>query len=250
MIGISKKNQRRIYMFYFIVLLSALSWRLASAGSSVQILENVRIEERDADTEIVISLNAAKRPAASFVGANRCLILDFSQTKIGQSLVKKAYASRDLCLGYIVAPSQRPDDVRACLYIRPGCLATLRYQNSDVIVRISEKTALVVPNLIEPGFLLSPAEEKYAPTVISLHAAPLLPVIEELAKLAGIELELPGSLPSKISVELQAASPLDALKELSKICGLEFVRRGPVWFIESHVSEKPRIYAYSGDLLQ
>ena len=237
-------------MFYLIVLLSALSWRLVSAGNSVQAVENIRIDEKDTATEIVISLNAVKRPSASFSGNYRCLILDFPKAQISEKLVKRAHASRDLRLGYITALSQRPDDTRVCLYIRPGCLATLRYQNSDVVVRIAEKTALAVSSSIEPDFLLNPTEEKYAPAVISLHDAPLLPLIDELATLAGVKVEQSGNLPAKISVELQAASPLDALKELTKVCGLEFVRRGQVWFIGPSTAEKPRIYAYSGDLLQ
>ncbi|EKD83798.1 MAG: hypothetical protein ACD_39C00444G0004, partial [uncultured bacterium] len=218
-------------MFYLIVLLFALSWRLVNAGSESNGIADLRIEEHAADTEIIISLNAAERPAASFSGDNWCLVLDFRNAQVNANHVEKAYASRDLRLGYITVLKQKPGDARVRLYIRPGCLASLRYRDRDVIVRIAEKTALSVQTSIEPGFLLSPAEEKYAPAVISLHEAPLWPVINELATLAGVEVERSGSLPEKFSAELQAASPLEALKELAAKCDLELLRRGQIWHI-------------------
>lgn len=249
MINILKINHRRIYLFYLIVLLSALTWRLANAGSSAGMVDLISITEQDAETEITISLNAVDRPAVSFSGDSRCLVLDYQQTQVGR-LVQKAYTSRDLRLGYITELKNRPGAARVRLFIRQGCLASLRYRGSDVIVRVAEKAALSVTASIEPGFLLSPTEEKYSPAVVSLHDAPLWPVIKELAELAGVDIESTGNLPENFSVELQAASPLDALKELATRLNLELVRRGQTWYIGASSDDKPRIYAYSGDLLQ
>lgn len=250
MISISRKMQRRIYMFYFFVLLFALSWRLVSAGSSFCRVENFKIEEHASETEIVVSLNSENRPAAQFLSDSRCLILDFNNTLVAGHLAEKAFAGRDIRLGYVTRSLQKNDSARIRLYIRSGCLASLRYNGTEVIVRVAGKTSLSAPATVEAGLLLSPAEEKYAPAVISLHDAPLLPVINELAALAGIQVELYGDLPDHFSTETQADNPLDALKSIAQSCGLDMARRGQVWHIAVRDTAEPRVYAYSGELLQ
>jgi len=250
MIKFSKKTQRRIYMLYFIVFLFALSWRLASAGSGFSGIYNIAVEELAGETGIVVSLTQVNRPVVSFSGEDKCLVLDFKNVSVKEKLVDTAFTSRDLRLGYITTLSQKPDRARIRLYLKPGCLASIRYSGSNVIVRLAEKKAMAASATIEPGFLLSPAEEKYAPVVISLHDAPLLPVITELADIAGLQIELTGILPERFTLEAQSDSPLDAIKSISQACDLELIRRGQAWHILPRDSDKPKIYAYSGDLLQ
>ncbi len=237
-------------MVYLIILLFALSWRLANAGSSFSGISGIEVDERATDTEIVISMTHINRPAASFSGEDRCLVLDFKDIAAAGQLTEKAYAGRDLRLGYLTALPQKPDTTRVRLYLRAGCLASIRYSGNDVIVRIAEKAAMAVPATIEPGFLLSPAAEKYAPVVISLHDAPLLPVINELAEVSGLQIEIAGSLPARFTLEVQSDNPVDAMKQIAQACDLELFRRGQVWHISPRDAEKPKIYAYSGDLLQ
>jgi len=250
MINLKKINRRRIYLFYLIVLLSAMFWRLANAGDSRKMPDLLSINEQVGETEVTICLHAADRPAVSFSGDDKCLVLDYQKVLTGWALAQKAYASRDLRLGYVTELHGRPGTARVRLYIRQGCLASLRYRGNDVVVRIAEKTSLSANAPITPGVLLSPNEDKYSPAVVSLHDAPLWPVVKELAELAGVEVESSGSLPERFSAELQAASPLDALKELAARLNLELVRRGQNWLISASSPEKPRIYAFSGDLLQ
>lgn len=237
-------------MFYLIVLLFALSWRLARAGSGFSGISNIAIEELAGETGIVVSLTHVNRPVVSFSGEEKCLVLDFKNVSVEEKLVDTAFAGRDLRLGYITILPQKPDCARIRLYLMPGCLASIRYSDSDVIVRLAEKKAMTTSATIEPGFLLSPAEEKYAPVVISLHDAPLLPVISELADIAGLQIEMTGNLPEKFTLEVQSESPLDAIKRISQACDLELMRRGQAWHISPRDSDKPKIYAYSGDLLQ
>lgn len=237
-------------MFYLVVLLFALSWRLASAGSGLSGISDIAVEEGENETGIVVSLTDKNRPVASFSGEDKCLTLDFKGVAIAESLIDKAFAGRDLRLGYVTDLPQGNGTARVRLYLRSGCLASIRYRGCDVIVRIAEKTAMSAPVLIEPDFLLSPAEEKYAPVVISLHDAQLLPVINELADTAGLQIEISGKLPEKFTLEIQSDSPVEAIKRIAQACDLDLFRRGPVWHILPRDSEKPRIYAYSGDLLQ
>jgi len=248
--NLSKTTRHRIYTVYLIVLLLALSWRLASAGSGLSGITSIDVHERENETEVVVALTGVYRPAVSFSGEDRCLVLDFKDVAIAGELTEKAYASRDLRLGYITTLPQKPDTVRVRLYLRAGCLASIRYANNDVMIRIAEKSAMAVPASIEPGFLLSPAEEKYAPVVISLHEAPLLPVINELADISGLQIEIAGTIPERFTLEAQSDSPIEAMKRIAQTCDLELFRRGQVWHISPRDSERPKIYAYSGDLLQ
>jgi len=237
-------------MFYLIVLLSALSWRLANAGSDMCMLVDLKIEERESETEVVVALTDVCRPVASFNGEQQSLVLDFAGAVVEKKLAEKGFASRDLRLGYVVGSSGQPENARVRLYIRAGCLASIRYKDSDVIIRLAENTAMSTQASVEQGFLLSPDEEKYAPVIISLSDVPLLPVIEELAAVSELEIELSGSLPERFSIEIQADNPLEALKKIARNCDLELVRRGQILQISARDLAKPRVYAYSGDLLQ
>jgi len=237
-------------MFYLIVLLFALSWRLASADSRFSGVSGITVEELYGETGIVVSLTHINRPAVSFSGEDKCLVLDFKDVAVAGELVDKPFSGRDLRLGYVTTLSQNPDSARVRLYLRPGCLASIRYNGSDVIVRIAEKTAMAATATVEPGFLLSPAEEKYAPVVISLHDAQLLPIITELAEIAGLQVEISGNLPERFTLEAQSDSPIDAMRNIARACDLDLIRRGQVCHISPRDSEKPKIYAYSGDILQ
>jgi hypothetical protein len=237
-------------MFYLIVLLFALSWRLVSADSRFSGISGIAVEELDGETGIVFSLTHVNRPAVSYSGEDKCLVLDFKDASVADKLVDKAFSGRDLRLGYVTTLPQNHGNARVRLYLRPGCLASIRYSGSDVIVRIAEKTAMAATATVEPGLLLSPAEEKYAPVVISLHDAQLLPVITELAEIAGLQIEISGNLPARFTLEAQSDSPIDAMRNIARACDLDLIRRGQVCHISPRDSEKPKIYAYSGDLLQ
>lgn len=249
MIEFSSKTQRRIYLFYLFVLIFALTWRLANADSKGNEVKNIALTERLSETELTITLDRAIRPLASFIGEERCLVLDFKGVSQSRHLLQKSFAGRDLRLGYVSQVPELPDCQRVRLYLRSGCLASMKYQDRDVVVRIAEKTSMSESPAIKPGVLLNPSEAKYAPVVISLHDAPIIPVIGELASNAGFQVEVSGKVPERFSLEKQFESPLDAIRQIALSCGLAVSRRGMVLSINRSDKEKPRIYAYSGELL-
>ncbi|HMM59447.1 MAG TPA: hypothetical protein PKC25_04860 [Candidatus Rifleibacterium sp.] len=223
--------KRLIYLFYFCVLLTAVSWRLASASSDLPELQSVRLHEASVGTDLVFSFNRMVRPATRFSGQENCLTLDFADASIAEQLAEKAFAGRDLKLGWLASLPPRENLVRARLYIQPHCLAAVRYSGENVIVRLTEKTQVKSDENSDDRKLLNPHEDKNSPAVVSLQEAPFRPAVEELASQAGIELRLSGNLPEAFSLELEASSPVEALQAIADVCNLRFYREGKVWFM-------------------
>lgn len=223
--------KRVIYMFYALVLLSALSWRLASASSEAPQILGFMIREQAGETDIVLSLSRMVKPFAQFSGRNNCLVLEFPGAVVAENLFKKAFTGRDLKLGYLAGQVDEETRAKVRLYIRQECLASIRYSEHDVIVRLAEKASLAGQNTEEEKALLNPQEEKYSPAVISLQDAPFQPAVMELATQAGIELKLAGQLPEVFSLELEAASPFEALRSIADVCNLKLERDGKVWMM-------------------
>ncbi len=223
--------KRLIYLFYFCVLLTAVSWRLARASSELPELISVKLNENRAGTDLVLTFNRMVRPATRFSGQANCLTLDFSGTSITDDLCERAFAGRDLKLGWIAVSPLRENLVRARLYLKPHCLAAVRYSGQNIIVRLTEKTQINPRQNNENRNLLNPQEDKNSPAVISLQEAPFKPAVEELAVQAGIELELSGKLPETFSLEFEASSPVEALQAIADVCNLRFYREGKIWFM-------------------
>lgn len=223
--------KRLIYLFCFCVLLTAVSWRLASASSELPELLTVRLHETSGATDLVFAFNRVVRPKTRFSGQANCLTLDFSDASISGKLSDKAFAGRDLKLGWLANSSQKENLVRARLYIQPHCLATVRYSGQEVIVRLTEKSQVKQDSSGDSRNLLNPHEDKNSPAVISLQEAPFRPAVEELAVQAGIELRLSGKLPESFSLEFEASSPVEALQTIADVCNLRFYREGKVWFM-------------------
>lgn len=223
--------KRLIYLFYFCVLLTAVSWRLASASSQLPELLTVRLDENRYETDLIFSFNRMVRPATKFLGQTNCLTLDFANVSIAAQLSDKAFAGRDLKLGWLANSSLKENLVRARLYIQPHCLAAVRYTGQDVIVRLTERTQAEPDADSDSRNLLNPHEDKNSPAVISLQEAPFRPAVEELAAQAGIELKLSGKMPESFSLEFEASSPVEALQAIADVCNLRFYREGKVWFM-------------------
>lgn len=227
-----------IYMFYLLILFSALTWRLASADSGKVRITSFVIKESAVGTDLVLSLNKLQKPVALFVGAENCLILEFPQTAIDSSLLTQGFASRDLRLGYFVDGSKASDKARIRLFVQPGCLSTIRYAKADVIVSLSDKKSEPTRRISKGRNLINPLEEKNSPAVISLQNAPLVPVVLELAERAGIEVKFSDSLPERFSLEFDAPTPLEAIKGLARACNLEFIREDRSWVLKNREAVK------------
>ena len=223
--------KRAIYLVYFCILLTALSWRLANAGPAQNRIEKISFSEAENNTDIVISMDNLVKPQARYIGANNCLTLDFPGTVVAPELTGNTFAGRDIKLAYLKEGVADGDLSRMRFYLKPHCLASLRFYDKGVIVRLSEKSVMLRPGNAESKLLLDPKESGYSPAVISLQDAPLEPVLRELAGQAGIDLTIAGKLPETFSLELEAASPFEALKTIAEVCRLRFVREGKTWIL-------------------
>jgi len=223
--------KRLIYLLYFCVLLTAVSWRLANASSELPELMSVKLQENQAGTDLILTFNRLVRPTTRFSGPANCLTLDFIDVSISDNLTDRAFAGRDLKIGWVAISPLKENLIRARLYIQPHCLAAVRYSDQDVVVRLTEKTQIKPDQNGESRNLLNPHEDENSPAVISLQEAPFRPAVEELAAQAGIELKLSGKLPELFSLEFEASSPVEALQAIADICSLRFYRKGKIWFM-------------------
>lgn len=234
--AVTAKNNRflrhgAIYLFYLVVLFSALTWRLVNADSGVPRLTAFSINERKGFTDLLLSMNKLQKPIAVFSGTDNSLSLDFNGVLINKNLVEKAFSGRDFRLAYFVENSKEDKISRVRLFPQPGCLATVRYQQDDVLVRLSAPKSLSIRKLRKNRSLINPQEEKNSPAVISLQNAPLVPAVTELATKAGIEVKFGDALPETFSLEVDAPTPFEAIKSLAKSCNLSFRREGKFWLL-------------------
>ncbi len=221
--------KRTIYFFYFCILLSATTWRLANAGSAKHQLKNVFVVESEGSSDLVMSMDKIVKPISRFSGTKNCLTLDFPATEVSPEIAGKALAGRDIKLAYLDEGDSEDGFARLRIYIKSDCLAAVRFADNKVIVRLTEKSGMSGEEAGDSKVLLNPQESNYSPAVISLQDAPFEPAVQELAGQAGIELRFAGPLPELFSLELEAASPLEALKGIADVCKLRFFRDGKTW---------------------
>lgn len=234
---VTTKNKRFlqhgvIYFFYLLILFSALTWRLVNADSGQPGLMAFSINEREEGTDLLICMNKLQKPAAVFSGTDNSLSLDFESVSVKENLLKKAFHGRDLRLAYFVENDEENKTARVRLFPKHGCLASVRYQNNNIVVRLSAQNTVLSRRTRKNRYLINPQEEKNSPAVISLQNAPLVPVVTELAAKAGIEVRFGDSLPETFSLEVDAPTPLEAIKFLARSCNLSFRREGKFWLLK------------------
>lgn len=221
--------KRMIYVLYLCILLSAFSWRLANAGSARQQIKSISIVEAEGTSDLIVLMNKIATPISKFSGQKNCLTLDFPATEVSPEITGKSVAGRDVKLAYVDNGNAESGFARLRVYIRPDCLAAVRFSENCVIVRLTEKSGMFEPEAVNSKVLLNPQESNYSPAVVSLQEAPFEPAVRELAGQAGIELRLSGTLPESFSLELESVSPLEALKSIAEVCRLKFFRDGKAW---------------------
>ena len=231
-----------IYIFYIMVLLSAISWRVTRAYPSLSEIKDVNIVESENQTLINIDLSKATKVVPYLKGSENCFILEFDKSTIGENLKTKAFASRDVKLGYLSAISDEKKadknakpvsnkKVKAKFFLKPECLPSIKYLNNKVVLKLSIKENLNKPN--QPSnSLMHPSENKFAPVVLSLENAPFKPVVSEIAAQAGMDLHFKGNFPETFSIELQSEDPFNAICSIAVKTNTNFYRDGKTWYME------------------
>ncbi len=228
--GITVRN-RIIYAFYMVTLMMAVTWRIVGAESVVPRIENIEVVEKNDFSSIKMKLSHSLIPVADFDIEENRLSLIFSNTAVDEILINKALVARDLRLGYVAS-----DDIRrktiVRLFVKPDCLATVKYEDNCVIVNLAPK--VLTAGKRRQRTLINPGDEKHAPAVVSLQDAPLIPVIRELADEAGIDIDFAGNLPEKFSIEYEAASSFEAIRAIALSSGLQLLPREGKWLLQPY----------------
>ena len=235
-------KHKYIYIFYIMVLLSAISWRVTRAYPSLSEIKDINIIESENQTLINIDLSKAAKVVPYLKGSENCFILEFDKSTITESLKTKAFASRDVKLGYLslvseeknVNKSSKPvinKKVKAKFFLKPECIPSIKYLDNKVVLKLSVKENLNKPN--QPSnSLMHPSENKFAPVVLSLENAPFKPVVSEIAAQAGMDLHFKGNFPETFSIELQSEDPFNAICSIAVKTNSNFYRDGKIWYLE------------------
>lgn len=236
-------KHKYIYMFYLMILFSAISWRVTRAYPSLSELKEVNIAESENQTMVTINLSKPTKVVPYLKGTENCIVLEFDKAIISDKLIKKAFASRDIKLAYLsVANNETNKDknakikqnkkVKAKFFFKPECLPSVKYLKDKVALKLSVKDNLAKASQQPSNTLLHPNEEKYAPVVISLEDAPFKPVVSEIATQAGMDLQFKGKLPETFSIELQSEDPFEAICAIAVKTKMKFYRDGKIWYLE------------------
>lgn len=235
-------KHKYIYMFYLMILLSAISWRVTRAYPVLSEIKDVNISESENQTLISIDLSKPTKAVPFLKSSENCLILDFDKTIMSSKLKTRAFAGRDVKLAYMSAldnsieafKTNKPKNskkVRAKFFFNPDCLPSVKYLDNKVFLKLAVRETSLKP--CEPeNSLLHPQEKKYAPVVISLENAPFKAVVSEIATQAGMDLNFAGSIPENLTIELQSEDPFDALCTIAEKTNMKFYRDGKNWFLE------------------
>ena len=235
-------KHKYIYIFYIMVLLSAISWRVTKAYPSLTEIKDVNIIESDNQTLINIDLSKSAKVVPYLKGSENCFILEFDKSTISESLKTKAFASRDVKLGYLslisdeknVGKNSKPisqKKVKAKFFLKPECIPSIKYLDNKVVLKLSVKENLNKPH--QPSnSLMHPSENKFAPVVLSLENAPFKPVVSEIAAQAGMDLHFKGNFPETFSIELQSEDPFNAICSIAVKTNVNFYRDGKTWYME------------------
>ncbi len=239
-------KHKYIYMFYILILFSAISWRVTRAYPTLSEINKVDIKESANQTLVTINLSKPTKVIPYLKGIENCLVLEFDKSIISETLKTKAFASRDIKLGYITSlnncskNNKNPKDkaikkVKAKFFFKPDCIPSVKYLNDKVTLKLSVKENLAKAPQQPSNSLLLPTEEKYAPVVISLEDAPFKPVVSEIAAQAGMDIHFKGKTPETFSIELESEDPFNAICSIAVKTNMKFYRDGKTWYLEGEI---------------
>lgn len=228
------------------VLVSAVSWRVAKAYPSLPEIKSVNIVEEDKQTLVTINLSKPTKVVPYLKNTDKCIILEFDKTTISEELKTKAFASRDVKLAYLSVlnkdsyknKNSKPKNdkkVRAKFFIKSDCLPTVKYLDNKVTLKLSVKDNLSKITDEPYHSLMNPTENNTSPIVVKLEKAPFKSVVSEIASQAGIDVKFKGEIPETITIDLQSEDPFNALCSISIKAGVNFYRDGKNWFMEGNI---------------
>lgn len=231
------------------MLFFAISIQVTKAYTRFSEIEKVNISETNKITVIEISFSKPTKVVPYLKNKDNCIILEFDKAAISSKIKNRAFANRDVKLGYLYELNNTDLDndtdkkksdkkVMAKFYLKQECLPSFKQSKNKVTLKlcIKENDDKSNNKKHKPhNTLLKPGEEKYSPVFISLEDASFKTVVTQLASQAGVDLLFKGKLPDNFSIELQSEDPLTALYSIAEKTNAKFYREGKIWYMEGEI---------------
>ncbi|MEW6708980.1 MAG: hypothetical protein AB1403_04090 [Candidatus Riflebacteria bacterium] len=182
-------------------------------------------------TEILVKTSCKVEPVIEIEKENSSVRIDFIGLKVSSELLKEALSGEFVSLGYLFSYSGKAPVTGLRVFPRNGGLKSVRPDKDGYRIIFSEVKEIAGFRRRSSETLFSPKEERFSPVSLSLHEAPTLPLMLELAGKAEIDLRFSPDIPETISINLEAASPIDALKAIAAEIGGRIEQKEKFWWI-------------------
>lgn len=193
-------------------------------------ITGIKIQTGLAQTEIFLEMDKIVDPIIEIEAENAALRFDFPGLTIARSIAKTFFAGPQLRLGYIFAHKGEMKVTGIRLFPENAMLKSVRRWRQGVVICLSERSSTKKKPGRNSESLLNPDEDRFAPVSISLKDSPAMPIIQELAQRADIDIRFSGQIPENLSIDLDAANPLEALKAIATEIGGKMEQRQKTWW--------------------
>ncbi|MBP7633074.1 hypothetical protein KBA41_02810 [Candidatus Ozemobacteraceae bacterium] len=219
-------------------LLFGLPW-VAVGAKDLARIEDVAIRTSDTDGSIEIRMDGPAQPVISWVAADSCWRLDLPEVTMNQTTGEPLSSEfrgplRQIWHGMV---NQDPPVQRFNLYVKPGTGMKVAHSPAGLTIRLKVgmpigsfssghgSTPLPAP-LMLPGHGGGSVE-------IDLKRAPVMPLLGELSKKAGITLRLRDDPPALVSFRTKSDSAMTALKRLAGRLSMVLTQEDGEWWLSS-----------------
>lgn len=219
-------------------ILIGLPWSPACAKEQARI-EDVAVRTSDTDGSIEIRMTSPAQPVISWIAADSCWRLDFpgvaADRTEGEPLSSEFRGPlRQIWHGLV---NQEPPVQRFNLYVKPGTGMKVAHTTAGLTVRL--KVGMPIgsfssgdENVPLPAPLMLPGHGGGS-VEIDVKRAPVMSLLGELSKKAGITLRLRDDPPALVSFRTKSDSAMAALNRLALRMGMTLTQEDGEWWLSS-----------------
>lgn len=223
-------------MFKFIKLLFGFGLVLFILSGFVwwpdsKTITRLELASGDGLTEIFLEMTTTVDPIIEVEGENSAVRLDFPGIEVEESLIRKAFANKHLDLAYLFNHQGTMRVAGLRLFLNGSVIKGVKRWQRGIKIDLVENFAKQAKLVHASETLLGPDEEKFAPVSICLDNVPTLPLVQELARRADVDIRFSGNIPETVSVNLDAVNPLEALKAIAAEAEVKIEQRQKTWWL-------------------
>lgn len=224
------------------LLLAALLFGLpgsAACAKEQARIEDIAIRTSDTDGSLEIRMNAPAQPVISWVAADSCWRIDLPEVTADRTTGEPLSSEfrgplRQIWHGLV---NQDPPVQRFNLYVKPGTGMKVAHTPTGLTVRL--KVGMPIGsfssgggNALLPAPLMLPGHGGGS-VEIDVKRAPVMPLLGELSKKAGVTLRLRDDPPALVSFRTKSDSAMAALNKLALRMGMALTQENGEWWLSS-----------------